>query len=445
MKLKPLLRPVTIMSLLLIGPSASAANEPLGLVEAVQIALEGNNDLLSKKAQLDADSEAANQSWGSILPNVTFRYTSGYSEYDTEILNQRDSRDDSFNRATLSVVQPIYAPKRFRDIERSEQMVTTKTIQFELDQQIKSLEVIESYLDLLKYNHALELSQEELEAHKSVLKRLDSMLKRGLSTKMDTLEAYSRRDQLKANVISNRNEVILRIKRLETLLGRPVDKISSIDIDLWKRTEQILSKKTSYNKVLSNTPIVQVAENNYKEARLAVDVQKADYLPEINLRAEATDTDSYETIIRDERKIQLELIFPLYQGGTTDSKVNAAQKVKLSRQYFLAERKRLVRVELEDTLSQLNNGQANIIALQQSVISSQSYLDAAEKGLQYGLRSQYEVLDAKSKVYSAKQKLSSEIYNNLNNQFRLLFLVGKLNAKNLSNYLISSQLLDEIK
>lgn len=440
MRLKPLLRPATIS--LLLASSAVMADKPLGLVDAVQIALQENNDLLGKKAQLDADSEAPKQAWASVFPNITFNYSNGYSEYDTELTKNENTH---YNRGTLSVIQPIYSPKRYRDIERAEQMVTTKKIQFELDQQVKSLDVIGSYLDLLKYNHALDLSLEELEGHKSILKRLDSMLKGGLSTKMDTLEAYSRRDQLKANVISNKNEVIVRIKRLEMLLGQPVEKISALDEDLWKRTEKILSKKTFYKNILSNAPIVQVAENSYKEARLAVDVQKADYLPEVNLRAEATDSDSYETIIRDERKVQLELVFPLYQGGATDSKVKAANKVKLSRQYFLAERQRLARVQLEETLSKLNNGQANIIALKQSVISSQSYLDAAEQGLQYGLRGQYEVLDAKSKVYSEKQKLSFEIYDNLNNQFRLLFLIGKLDAVNISDYLKNSELLDEIE
>lgn len=415
-----------------LGFSGQLMAQPLTLLEAIQTTLTQNDELAAKQAKLQADEEAVNQAWANVKPNVSFQYSTGYSEYSTTYANDQDSH---FNRGTLSLVQPLYSMKRFRTIDRSEISVNTSKLQFQLDEQTKILEMVEAYLELAKYVKVLKISEKELADHVVKVKRLDAMLKRGLATKMDTLEAQARYDELKANLVGNQNDVKVRQKRLEHLLGTPVEDIISMQESLWERARSIVAKTDWYQVAWQKTLSVQVAQSQFELAQEDVAVRRAEHWPEVNLRIEAGETDSYETSIKDDRKIQLEMTLPIYQGGGTSSKVTAAEKMMQSYAFLLKDRKRFVKVKLEEVLARLDGSIANISALQQSRQSNEAYLEAAQKGLDYGLRGVFDVLEAKARLYDAERKLTFEVYDNLMAQFEFLYLMGRLNYAAVDQYM----------
>ncbi|WP_178861463.1 TolC family outer membrane protein [Thiomicrorhabdus cannonii] len=412
------------------APTLQAA--PVTLLEAIKLTLGQNDDLAAKQAQLQADAESVNQAWAAVKPNVSFQYSRGYSEYSNSF---SDKLDNHYNRGTLSMVQPLYSLKRFRNIDKAEVSVEAAELQFRLDEQTKTLELAEAFLDLSKYNKLLILSESELADHRLRLERLEAMLERGLATKMDLLEARARFDEINSFLVQNQNEVKIRQKRLEHLLGQPVESVVSLDETLWERARLILSRNDWPQSALQNALSVSVAERQYELARQEVGVQKAEHWPEVSLRLEAGETDSYETSIKDDRKVQLEMVVPLYQGGGTQSKVTAAQKMMLSREHLLNDRKRFIKVKLEEVLARLYGSMANILALQQSKASNEAYLEAAQKGMNYGLRGVFDVLEAKANLYSAQRQLTTEIYNNLMAQFEFLYLIGRLDANSVERYL----------
>lgn len=411
-------------------PALQAA--PVTLLDAIKLTLSQNAELAAKQAQLQADEEAVNQAWAGVKPNVSFQYSRGYSEYSTTF---NEGLDNHFNRGTLSMVQPLYSLKRFRNIDRAEVSVEAAELQFRLDEQTKTLELVEAFLDLSKYNKLLTLSEQELADHEVRLERLAAMLERGLATKMDLLEARARFDEINSALVQNQNEVKIRQKRLEHLLGQPVESVVSLDETLWERARLILARADWQQSAMQNALSVMVASRQFELAQQELRVQKAEHWPEVSLRLEAGETDSYETSIKDDRKIQVEMVLPLYQGGATESKITAAQKIMQSREHLLNDRKRFVRVKLEEVQARLDGAMANILALQQSKASNEAYLEAAQKGMNYGLRGVFDVLEAKASLYNAQRQLTSEIYNNLMAQFEFLYLIGRLDADSVERYL----------
>lgn len=413
--------------------SVGVMAKPLSMLDAVQTALVYNDELQAKQASMLADKEGVTQAWASIKPNVIFRYNTGYAEYKTNY--GLGEEEDRYTRGTFSVIQPLYSHQRFKNIGLADQSFESSEIQFALDQQTKTLEVLQAYLELTKYLKLQKNYELEVEDHIVRVDRLNAMLERGLATKMDTLEANARYDELKANLIKNQNEVRVRKKQLERILGVPAEEVLPADETLWKRAQTIVSHQNWYDQALSHSLSIKLAASQYEEAQLDVSVKRAAHYPELTLRAEASDIDSYETTLVENRKVLVELTVPIYQGGATQSKVDAAQYIRLNRQHLLSERKRELRVRLDEALSRLEGSVANIEALQKSVRSGSAYLEAAQKGLSYGLRGVFDVLEAKSRQYNAERKLVHEIYDNLATQFEFLYLMGRLDATSVDYYL----------
>jgi outer membrane protein TolC len=178
-----------------------------------------------------------------------------------------------------------------------------------------------------------------------------------------------------------------------------------------------------------------LAKQQERLAHMDIEVAKSGYYPEVALRAEASKSDTLETSIEGSNKIQIELTWPLYEGGDTDSRVKQSRALLESSRYQLQDRKEFLEVKLEETVARMDGNLKKIKALNQTIESSRAYLDAAQKGLSYGLRGVFDVLEAKSRVYDARRQLTAEVYDNLLAQFEFLYLIGRLDSSTVKSYL----------
>ncbi len=413
-------------------PFLAAAQPHLDFMAAYQSTLENNDLLFSKQAKLHADQETLRQAWGGVLPTVSVSGAYGRGMYDTAF--QKNQNDD-FHRTSLHLIQPIYSAKKFNTISREQENSLASELQFELDQYSTILEMTQAYLELARSQRLVRIAELELEDHQTKSARLEAMLERGLASRMDMLEARSKQDEIRAILVTARNQVMVNQRRLERLIGVGVQQVIPIDETLWQRARDLVAYENWFGVAQRYAISLKLAQLQHNVAKEDLNVQKAGHYPEVNLRAEITNSDSYENTFRDNRKIQLEFTLPLYEGGITTSRVRAAHSLVSSRQYALRDSERFVQVKLKETLTKLQASIANLDALEQSMKSNQAYLDAAEKGLGFGLRGVFDVLEAKTKMYNTERRMVDEVYANLFAQFELLFLIGKFDYPVMRAYL----------
>jgi len=427
-----------IKSLLLISSLgvASAANAEMiypevNLVQAVDKALKQNQEILAKEQQLKADREQINQAWSQVNPQISFNASAGAGMYE---IKNADQEESEFHRASLSMVLPLYVPQNFARIERAEIAVDAAETQFSLDGKNKALEVTQAYMDVLKFTDLLNISDDEIEDHEVKILRLKALLERGLTTKMDLLEANSRYDILKANRIKIMNDLTVSKTVLERLLSQNIKEVSPMQDSLWQRSEDILANNSWLETAYSNYEGLLVAKKQADVAKADIKTAQKGYHPELFLRGELSNTDTYETVIENNHKIQLELSFPLYEGGITDSEVAQARAVFQSKQFLIEDQRQFIQVKLDEVLARMQGGVSRIKALEQSVESNKLYVDAAEKGLQFGLRGVFDVLEAKARLYESERNLKAEKYDNMKAQFEFLYLIGRFDVNSLSKY-----------
>lgn len=414
------------------GLQMPAAAETVSFVSAMQQTLLQNEDLLSKQAQLDADAEQINQAWAQVKPQISASAIKGRSEYSTSFAQDQKQ---TYQRLNLNLVQPVYSRKRFLGIERSEFAVAAQESMFTLEQQTKLVEMAQAYIEVLKFQEAVRISELELNDHVQRVEQIQAMLDRGLSNKVDLLEAQSRYDVLRSNLVKDQNDLKVAQKSLGRIIGAHFNRVAPINPAIWQRASTILQQTNWYEMALENSQTLEVANKRLELAKKDIDVFKADYWPELSLRMTVGDSDTYETSIEKDKKIQLELNVPLYEGGMTNSRVDAAKRMQQSQEYFLADQKRFVQFKLDEVMARLEGSIANIESLQKSKESNQAYLDSAQKGLSYGLRGVFDVLEAKARGYQVERRMIFEIHDNIMAQIEFLYLIGRLSPADVEAYL----------
>jgi outer membrane protein len=174
-------------------------------------------------------------------------------------------------------------------------------------------------------------------------------------------------------------------------------------------------------------------------ARQQIDLAKAGHMPTLDLKLGANsnytdykkNTTSKEDGTLNEGTIGLQFNLPLYSGGATQSQVKQAQFNYVAASENLEKTYRSMQADLYKNYNNVFASIGTIKAYQQSVVSADSALTATQAGYQVGTRTIVDVLNATSKLYSAKQKLSDARYNYILSTLQLKQTAGTLSEQDL--------------
>jgi outer membrane protein len=140
--------------------------------------------------------------------------------------------------------------------------------------------------------------------------------------------------------------------------------------------------------------------------------------------------------------IGLQLQIPLYQGGAISSRVRQAMLNQQKAKDDLEIARRQTDLETQRAFLNLNSSIAQIKALEQALISSQSQLDSTKLGYEVGVRISVDVLNAQQQLFSAKRDLLQARYNYLVNIIRLKSatgIVAEADLQDINQQLVLSQ------
>src|SRR5207249_11508308 len=125
-------------------------------------------------------------------------------------------------------------------------------------------------------------------------------------------------------------------------------------------------------------------------------------------------------------QIGLQFALPLYQGGAISSREREAAALYLKAKDDLENARRQAALTAQQTYLSVINGIAQIGALEQALVSSQSALDSNRLGYEVGVRINIDVLNAQQQLFQTRRDLAVARYNLLVNQLKLKAAVGAL-------------------
>ena len=431
---KPHLLKVLVLCALL--PAAlQAQDKKISLLDVYQQALAHDPVLASALSSNKAAQEIIEQGKALYRPTVNFSAGVTATKSNIEFNNVTSNFPRVAGRASfegynygLEARQPIYRQQNLVQMDQSYTQVSIADKQYHLSQQNLILRTTQAYFNVLIAQDKIELIKAQKTAILSQLDQAKITFEVGTATITDVNEAQARFDLVVAQEIAAINEYQIAQHEIEQITGELPSTLATVKSDIQVNTVN-QSMQNLLDVALQNNLNIAIQQDNLKLAEQNVAFNKAAHMPILDAVANYTDTYTNGGLNGfgnefNSASIGLQLQIPLYQGGAVSSRVRQALLNQQKAKEDVEIARRQTDLETQRAFLNLSSSVAQIKALEQALISSQSQLDSTKLGYEVGVRISVDVLNAQQQFYSAKRDLLQARYNYLVNIIRLKSATG---------------------
>jgi outer membrane protein len=422
-------KPLFIALTLALAPAAQAAN----LSDVFRDAQAYDAQYASARAAYEAGQEKSVQGRAGLLPSVSLQGNASYNRLESSLTS--GTTQYSPNSLSINATQPLFRKQNLVQYAQSKEQVKIAGLQLKLAEQDLILRVAQAYFDVLQSQDTIAF----IEAQKAAITEQLASAKRnfevGTATITDTHEAQARYDLAVAQEIAEQNTLSIRLRTLERLIGKPAGaldapveplqlKASDGNIDEWAARAAEGNRQAEIQRIARNIADQEV-ERNRAGHYPTVDAV-AGYSINNNQNFGPTEVNTRVA------SIGLQLNLPIYQGGLVNSRVReaVANQEKARQDAEVAARE--ASLQARQAWLNVSSGVARVRALEQALVSSNAQLDSTKLGLEVGVRTNLDVLNAEQQVLSARRDLASARYAYLLAGLSLKAAAGSLGPADLA-------------
>lgn len=298
------------------------------------------------------------------------------------------------------------------------------------------LSIIQNYMQILYANEAIKTYEHAVELSKAQLESNRIKLEIGSATQSDVSQWES---QLASDNYQLTNaKVSLENYKLQLKQLLELDILDTMDLVLTPPDEvevlALLPEKNSiYQTALNILPEVKSGQLNTTYSEIAISKAKAGYLPKISLQASSGTGNIYnydnypfgsQLKYNWNNTVGISVSIPIYSNREVKSAVeNAQYGVETAKLNEMSIRKEL-QANIETAYLNALNSQAQYLAAEEKVKSSQDSYNVMDEQFRLGLRNTIELLSEKNTLISAQQQLLQAKYMALLNRKVLDYYQG---------------------
>jgi len=420
------------------APLAAAAQD---LVQVYRDARGYDAQYAAARYALQAGLEKLPQGRALILPTLNLSAGTTRTHIDSE--SKDPAVSSSFERETrsrgytLSFSQPIFRAQNFIQYEQAGFQVKQAEANFGQASQDLIVRVAQAYFDVLASQDTLGLVRAQKAAISEQLAQAKRNFEVGTATITDTHEAQARYDLISAQEIAAQNDLENRRRALQLITGKEYRELKSLRSEVKLSPPNPNNMETWVELAEKQSYPVQIQEAASEVAALEAKRASAGHLPTLDAVAtygqtgQTASTTSNVGADITSSSIGLQFALPLYQGGAISSREREAAALSLRAKEDLENARRTAALTSRQTYLTVINGIAQIGALEQARVSSQSALESNKLGYEVGVRINIDVLNAQQQLYSTERDLAVARYNTITNQLRLKAAAGSLREEDL--------------
>jgi outer membrane protein len=413
----------------------SAAASAADLLEIYREAQKSDAVYASARAAWAAGQEKLPQGRAGLLPQASLSASTQYNDRDIRSRNPatpESSGQFNSNSVTLSLTQPIYRAQNLAQYEQAKTQVAQADAQFSLAAQDLILRVAQAYVDVLLAQNDVELAAAQKAAIGEQLAQAKRNFEVGTSTITDTHEAQARYDLTVSQEIAAQNNLEIRKRALEQVIGKPAPALALLGKNFVLSLPEPNAMDQWVAEANQSNLQILISQAGLTFALQEVTRNRGAHLPTLDAFASYSDSATGSGIQggfgndTTSRVVGLQLAVPIYQGGLTSSRVREALANQDKARQDLENARRTAELNTRQAFLGVTNGVAQVKALQAALVSSQSSLDSTRLGLEVGVRTQVDVLNAQQQLFSTRRDLAQATYNYMLSLLRLKAAVGRL-------------------
>jgi len=418
-------------ALLLAAPAAQGAD----LMEIYRMAQAADAQYAAARAAWSAGQEKLPQGLSGLLPSASVSASTQHNDRDIRTRDpgapEVNSRFNS-NSVSASVSQPLYRPQNVATYQQAKAQVVQADAVLAQASQDLILRVAQAYFDVLLAQDTIAFAQAQLTAIGRQLEQAKRNFEVGTATITDTHEAQSRYDLTVSLEITARNDLEVRKRLLELILGRPAPGLAPLGPRFTLRYPEPNNPAIWVADAGHNNPQVRISQAAVDFASKEVERNRAGHRPTLDAFATYTDSGSGAGTVgiagtdTTARVVGVQLAVPIYQGGLTSSRVREALANEEKARQELDNVRRTAQLTAQQTYLGVASGVSQVKALDAALVSSQSSLDSTRLGQEVGVRTLIDVLNAQQQLSQTRRDLAQAKYNYIISLLRLKAAAGQL-------------------
>ncbi|NVD35560.1 TolC family outer membrane protein [Marinobacter lutaoensis] len=415
----------------LIGLMAAHPVCALDLVETYEKALSYDSGIASAQASYEAQQAASEVTRSALLPQVGAYAEADHYDVDGERV------DESYKSTGYGVqlTQPLFQADAWFRYDASKFQTEAARAQYNLAQQQLILDVASAYFNVLRAQDTITTARATEAAIQRQYEQAQERFDVGLIAITEVYEARASYDDSKSQRIAAENQLNVAREQLARLTGEypealenlkqtfPLGRPDPMDPSAWETT------------ALAQNWSIQAALQSLNANKASLKVAKAGHYPTLDLTASYGDTqiDGGGPTQGDATQglIGLTLNVPIYTGGGTSAGVRQQRSLVTVAEQDLNTVRRDVRVNTRSLFLTVNNNIETASALEKTILSRRSALDATRAGYEAGTRNIVEVLDAERAYYVALRDYANARYDYVINTLKLKQAAGTLSPQDL--------------
>ena len=435
----------------LIGVVACGTANAEDLMSVYRDALVQDPVFAAERATYQATKERRVQARSLLLPNVNAVGNIGYNYSDTQFgsvpgdaaafaSRSEGGRDYENWGAGVNASQPLYRPQDRVFNQQAELQVTQAESQVTRAGQELMLRVAQAYFDVLLAQYELTTVEAQKAATAEQLAQAKRNFEVGTATITDTYDAQARYDLTVANELRARNEIEVRIRSLQQLIGRMPSRLARLNGTPTLNQPQPNDMEQWVEAAFATSPEIASARASLEIAMKEVERNRLGHHPTVDavagLNYNRDGASSFGESVSQTTQaatIGVQVAVPLYQGGAINSRVREAIANRTRAEQDLENIRRTVAQSTRQAFLAVNTGLSEINALMQAVASNELSVEASKLGQEVGVRTQVDVLNAQDLLYQAQRNLARAYYVAILSQLRLKASVGRLTEADLEN------------
>lgn len=421
------------LSILMVGMAFSPVLHAENMMDAYREAQNHDAVFASAKAAHRAGLEKLPQGRSLLLPSVNLSADTTENSVKREGVDRMNYNSYGY---TLSLSQPIFRKQNFAQYEQSKQQVTQAEVQLAIAKQDLILRVAQAYFDALLAQDNVAFASSYKTAISEQLAQAKRNFEVGTATITDTHEAQARFDLATSQEIAARNDLEVKKFALQKVIGKIPSNLSRLNDKLPLKTPEPNDMEQWVASSEQQNLQYQIQQAAFEIANQEVERNRGGHYPTLDVVASYRDANNASLNFgiggnTQTAAIGLQLNLPIFSGGSTSSKIREAVANQDKAREDLEDTRRQVELQTRQAFLGVTSGEAQVRALEQALVSTQSSLDSTKLGFEVGVRTSVDVLNAQQQLFSAKRDLSQARYAYIMNQLKLKSAVGTLGEADL--------------
>ena len=430
--------PALYATLLALSSAGAAAAD---LVDVFRQAQSSDATYAAARSTWAAAQERIPQGRAGLLPLASLSASAQQNDRNTRFRDAsvpRTSTDSGSTSVNLSVTQPIYRRQSVIVYEQAMTQVEQADAQLAAAAQDLILRVAQAYFDVLLAQDNVAFAEAQKTAIGQQLEQAKRNFEVGTSTITDTHEAQARFDLTTAQEIAARNDLELRRRSLEQVIGRAAPPLAPLGPAFTLKTPEPAVMEPWVSLAQKGNLQVRIAQSSLTFSSQEIARNRGAHYPTLDafatLSESGSGSNSGGNLSSDTRNavVGLQLALPIYQGGLINSRVREAIANEDRARQDLENARRSAEFSARQAFLGITSGSAQVRALEAALVSTQSQLSSTRLGQEVGVRTQVDVLNAQQLLFSARRDLAQSKYNHILSLLRLEAAIGELTEGDLA-------------